>query len=238
MGCSWSRWWKFRNKGSHNPQKTKIFIYQPILTKIYGKVVWGTSAMAPVRSWEKGVGPPKKSKFSVFRYTRNCNIFVYQRISTKFDTKVVLMTLHIRKVEVPGKRVRQGSNSKKSEKNHVFWHLPISKIFYYYPITTKVYTKIEVGTAHVTVVSIPEKGELWSTYEEVNVPATADVQQVSLSELIRSAQQKFRGRIETVRVTVVIVCKSLYRLVKTARRSVENWLRYKQKTGAIHCVYV
>jgi hypothetical protein len=63
------------------------------------------------------------------------------------------------------------------------------------------------------------------------VPATADVQQVSLSELIRSAQQKFRGWIETVGLAVLIVCKSLYRLVKTARKSVERWPRYKQKTA-------
>jgi hypothetical protein len=40
----------FGKKVSHNPKKTKIFIYQPIFTKIYGKVVCGTSAMAPVRS--------------------------------------------------------------------------------------------------------------------------------------------------------------------------------------------
>jgi hypothetical protein len=41
--------------------------------------------------------------------------------------------------------------------------------------------KIAVGTAHVTVVNIPEKGELWPTYEKVNVPTTGDVQQVPLS---------------------------------------------------------
>jgi hypothetical protein len=90
--------------------------------------------------------------------------------------------------------------------------------------------KIEVGTAHVTVVSIPEKGEPWPTYDKVNVPATGDVQQVPLSELIRSAQQKLRGRIETVGLAVSIVCKLLYRLVKIARKSVERWPRYKQKT--------
>jgi hypothetical protein len=43
--------------------------------------------------------------------------------------------------------------------------------------------KIAVGTAHVTVVSIPEKGELRRTYENVNVPTTGDVQQVPLSNL-------------------------------------------------------
>jgi hypothetical protein len=84
-----------------------------------------------------------------------------------------------------------------------------------------VFSKI-FDTAHVTVVNLREKGELWPTHEKVNVPTTGDVPQVPLSELIRIAQQKFRGRIETVRVTVVILCKSLYRLVKTARRSVEN----------------
>jgi hypothetical protein len=30
---------KILEKGSHNPQRSKVFIYKPILTKIYGKVV-------------------------------------------------------------------------------------------------------------------------------------------------------------------------------------------------------
>jgi hypothetical protein len=41
---------KILEKGVAQPQKTKIFIYKPIFTNIYGKVVCGTSAMAPVRS--------------------------------------------------------------------------------------------------------------------------------------------------------------------------------------------
>jgi hypothetical protein len=95
----------FGKRGRTTPRKTKISIYQPIFTKIYGKVVCGTSAMAPVRSREKVVGPHQKRDFLVFRYPRSSNIFVYQPISTKFHIKVAIRTSHIRKVEVPGKRV-------------------------------------------------------------------------------------------------------------------------------------
>jgi hypothetical protein len=45
-----------------------------------------------------------------------------------------------------------------------------------------VFTKI-FEAALVTVVNIPEKGELWPTHEKVNVPTSGDVQQVPLSNL-------------------------------------------------------
>jgi hypothetical protein len=88
---------------------------------------------------------------------------------------------------------------------------------------------------HCTLVHF---GILWRTYEKVNVPTTGDIQQVPRSnlelnrmeEFVWSAQQKLRGWIETVGVTVIIVCKSLYRTVKTACKSMERWPRYKEKT--------
>ena len=38
-------------------------------------------------------------------HPQSSSIFVYQPISTKFHMKVAIRTSHIRKVEVPGKRV-------------------------------------------------------------------------------------------------------------------------------------
>jgi hypothetical protein len=69
--------------------------------------------------------------------------------------------------------------------------------------------QIAVGTAHVTVVNIPEKGELWSTYEKANVPSTADMQQVPRSNLELNRMESLYGArsksckdmIETVGVT-------------------------------------
>jgi hypothetical protein len=46
--------------------------------------------------------------------------FVYQPISTKFNAKVTVGTLHIPAVKVRGKRVEGRSNRGKSGKNHGF----------------------------------------------------------------------------------------------------------------------
>ena len=69
---------------------------------------------------ERGSNQGKSVENDACLHPRSSKIFVYQPISTKFNTKVALGTSHIRKVEVPKKNIRQGSNWQKGEKNHVF----------------------------------------------------------------------------------------------------------------------
>jgi hypothetical protein len=88
------------------------------------KIAVGTAHLTVVNIPEKGVerrsNQGKGGKNNACLHPRSSKSFVYQPISTKFYKKVALGTSHIRKVEVPKKSVRQGSNWQKGEKNHVF----------------------------------------------------------------------------------------------------------------------
>jgi hypothetical protein len=88
------------------------------------KIAVGTAHLTVVNIPEKGVErrsiQGKSGKNDACLHPRSSKIFVYQPISTKFNKTVALGMSHVRKVEVPKKRVRQGSNWQKSEKNHVF----------------------------------------------------------------------------------------------------------------------
>ena len=85
----------------------------------------------PEKGVERRSNQGKSGETDACLHPRSSKIFVYQPISTKFNREVALGTSHIRKVKVPGKRVRQGSRWEKSAKNHVFRHPPSSNIFVY-----------------------------------------------------------------------------------------------------------
>lgn len=70
-------------------------------------------------SWEKGVGPPNKFWIFSFWPPKNSKILVKQTTSTKCNKNVTLGTSHSTKVEIPGKRVRQGCNWGKKEKSRI-----------------------------------------------------------------------------------------------------------------------
>jgi hypothetical protein len=78
------------------------------------KIAVGTAHLTVVNVPKKGVerrsNLGKSRKNDACLNPRSSKIFVYLSISTKFNEKVALGTSHIRKVEVPKKRVRQGSN--------------------------------------------------------------------------------------------------------------------------------
>jgi hypothetical protein len=84
------------------------------------KIAVGTAHLTVVNIPEKGVereiNQEKSGKNDACLHPRSSKIFVYKPISTKFNMEVALGTSHIRKVKVPGERVRQGSNREKVRK--------------------------------------------------------------------------------------------------------------------------
>jgi hypothetical protein len=105
------------------------------------KITVGTAHLTVVNMPEKGVerrsNQGKSGKNDACLYPRSSKIFVYQPILTKFNKKVALGTSHIRTVEVPKKRVRQGSNWQKSEKI-TFFDIPGALKFLFTMLETSV----------------------------------------------------------------------------------------------------
>jgi hypothetical protein len=88
------------------------------------KIAVGTAHLTVVNIPEKGVerrsNQGKSGKNDACLHPRSSKIFVYQPISTKFNAKITVGTLHIPVVKVRGKRVGGRSNQGKSGKNHGF----------------------------------------------------------------------------------------------------------------------